>query len=798
MRHSLLPLVLAPIVVSAFLPSFARADGDDLAPYFGFDDLEVVKIDPNAGPFIVADMNQDGLNDLVVVNNSKSRVEIHYQKAGAKPTDEVAAPTRVNELPEHWRFRREYVSVAHAITGIEAFDFDNDGLMDLVYAGQPGTIGFLRQTKPGTFELVRKVPVKGLAASPNGFAIADLIGDSKKDVAAIVNGRLTVWPLDGTNLGDSKELSVGSDALVAIVLGDYDGDGTTDVAGIIPDNPAPVRLWLGTNENGVKGLGSQVRFEMPPLREATALQLPGKKANALAVIEKPSRRTVVYELEKAAVEESGTRDAPLTVWGFSDAGNRKRSIATVDVDGDGLLDVLATNTQDNAVVLWKQAAGKGLQPPVNFPAYADLDSVVAADVDGDKSADIFLLSEKEGVIGRTKYVSSPTGGAIPFPQAMTVAAGHVPVVQSLVKLDEGARLAVVAKDGRNFVLELLPLDGSPAGDPIKLGSLSKQPDAIVAIDADRDGKTDLLLFTADKPMIMLRGGTSGSGADAKPSYTMLESKDMGQFGLVQAANDKNTAVWDLDGDGKPELLVADKNFIRALRYDEKPAGGASPGWQVAQQVNAQRGDAKLVSITVVPPRDGSPARLVAADRENNALLVFAAEKGASDGRWTQTDVLNVTGFKFSEIHAGSYSGDGKEDILAIGDDGFAIVRLEGQKLTLSELGSWRSDSTRRVHHEIVPGDVNGDGRLDLVLLDAGEQMADILTFTDAGRLLYATGFRVFESRMFSGGEPKEFEPSMGFIVDVTGDKADDLVLLCHDRILLYPQMTKASAAAAKP
>jgi hypothetical protein len=28
----------------------------------------------------------------------------------------------------------------------------------------------------------------------------------------------------------------------------------------------------------------------------------------------------------------------------------------------------------------------------------------------------------------------------------------------------------------------------------------------------------------------------------------------------------------------------------------------------------------------------------------------------------------------------------------------------------------------------------------------------------------------------------------------TGDGKDDLVLLCHDRVLLYPQQTKAEAA----
>ena len=50
-----------------------------------------------------------------------------------------------------------------------------------------------------------------------------------------------------------------------------------------------------------------------------------------------------------------------------------------------------------------------------------------------------------------------------------------------------------------------------------------------------------------------------------------------------------------------------------------------------------------------------------------------------------------------------------------------------------------------------------------------------------------TGFTVFETKMFSGGDPREFEPRQVVIEDVTGDGAEDLILVAHDRILVYPQ-----------
>jgi hypothetical protein len=129
-------------------------------------------------------------------------------------------------------------------------------------------------------------------------------------------------------------------------------------------------------------------------------------------------------------------------------------------------------------------------------------------------------------------------------------------------------------------------------------------------------------------------------------------------------------------------------------------------------------------------------------------------------------------------------------MLAIGDAGFAVVQLAGERITLQEVQSWRSDRERMVEHELAVADVNSDGFADMVALDAGEQMLEIFTFTEGGKMLYATEFKIFETRIFSSGEPSEYQPSQVFISDLTGDGANDIVLLTHDRLLIYPQTTK--------
>jgi hypothetical protein len=763
-------VLLAAAFVTLATPA-THAQTASLAEFFGFEGLEVVKIDKGAGPILAADINRDGLTDLVAVNNFKSRIEIHYQKKGAKPSDEVPTNLRVNEHPEHWRFRRETISVSHKVEALVATDYDGDGLTDLVYAGAPESIVFIRQKEAGAFEIKRTHRVKNLGATRDGLAIADVMGDTKPELLTLINGQIHVYPLTGDVLGASTDLDAGAN-IVAFMLDDFTGDGKTDILGVLPEDPAPLRLWPAGTDNNRTVIGPQLQFQMPALREVSDIRWPGVAAAGVAVIERASKRIVVSDFVTEPIEETGTREGSLRTYAWTDAKNRKRSTAAVDVDGDGLLDLVATDTEQNAVIVYRQIEGKGLQPGVAHPSIDEMDILVASNVDDDPFAEIFVLSEKASFVGRCDV--GPEG--VPYPQPLALPEGKTPVAMNLVKLEHGPHLAVVSKDGRSYQIDLMPLSGSDTTPhKIDLGSQSRAPETILAVDADQNGKTDLLLFTPEKPMTMLYAGDSG--------FKLMESKDMGQFGIVQAANARNTLVFDIDADAKPELCIADKNFVRAVRYVTAPPQGVSPGWQVVRQLNVDDSGSKLVSLAALSPR------LAAGDRENGRLIIFEPSSDAANG-WREAESVSISDFKFNSIEAGALGGDGKDNVLAVGDASFALVRLSGERLAMKELAAWRTDVERRVQHELAAGDVNGDGFVDLISLDAGEQMCEIFTFSASRKMIYATGFKVFESKLFSAGEPREFEPSQLIAADVTGDGANDLVLLAHDRVLLYPQMAK--------
>ncbi len=134
------------VVVAAGIPAGA-ADEGRLADYFGFLPLEVYKLDKRLNNLQVRDLDGDKTDDVIVVNNGRSRIDLLLSKK-KDGGDDVPAflKTEVNDVPSDRRMRLANVPVNKEVVSLATGDFNGDGKFDIAFYGTPAEFDRLAQS----------------------------------------------------------------------------------------------------------------------------------------------------------------------------------------------------------------------------------------------------------------------------------------------------------------------------------------------------------------------------------------------------------------------------------------------------------------------------------------------------------------------------------------------------------------------------------------------------------------------------------------------------------------------------
>lgn len=163
------------------------------------------------------DFNRDGKLDLGILNPDAANISILFGKGDG--SFEPAVNYAVGRFPTYLR----------------AADFNSDGWLDLAVMGGNNDVDVLLGNGNGTFQN----PTSYVFSSPGAAvpAVGDFNGDGKADLLVAVRSTKTVNVMlgngDGTfqpQISSSSDAGTNSTGPYAIVLGDFDRDGKTDVA----------------------------------------------------------------------------------------------------------------------------------------------------------------------------------------------------------------------------------------------------------------------------------------------------------------------------------------------------------------------------------------------------------------------------------------------------------------------------------------------------------------------------------------------------------------------------------------
>jgi len=138
------------------------------------------------------------------------------------------------------------------------------------------------------------------------------------------------------------------------------------------------------------------------------------------------------------------------------------------------------------------------------------------------------------------------------------------------------------------------------------------------------------------------------------------------------------------------------------------------------------------------------------------------------------------------------SGNGTENVLLFDSEKFAIMTPGGNNAAHQHLEQQFSYETKikdGVYGNITAGDINGDGKPEIIMVEYNHNHIEILAIGSDWKPIPAMRFKIFEQKNYREAkqtktdvEPRELE-----VGDVTGDGKNDLVTVIHDRIIIYPQ-----------
>jgi len=777
-----------------------QIDPGDLSEYYGFEEMEMVKLDWGIKDLRIADFNGDGRNDIAVANNRKAGIELLIQKDALGPGE--AEPTidpddaDVNAITAPTRFARETVAVSQKLHSLVTGDLNSDGLTDLAFYGEPKGLYVTLQNADGsksdkskslTWRTRKKIPIDDGLSMSGALVCGDLNGDRADDLAlAGRDGVYIILQKDDGSLAEPVKYPTSGQTL-SVNVGDLNGDNINDLVLRTTDTEKPVHVRFGLKTGQ---LGPQVRFF---IEKPSALHLQNTDEVAgdeILVVDGISGRLIGYEF---AAESRKDADWPILFYPLaSGQENAKRDLALGDVDGDGLVDVVISDPGPAELILYKQTPGLGLAEPVRFPAFAETTSISAADIDDDGKTEVGVLSVKEKVIGLCEFEND----RLSFPRPLALVGE--PLAMELADMNGDGRTdcLYISKDngGARVLRSVYDLANSQstqggASDntalpvlALELEKLTSNPDGLKVFDADQDGLQDVLIFVSYESPILVRQVEKNAFEVVDPAKT--------QSSLIKDANLRSTAFADVDGKEGLELLVSQKSFARSLIFSR------GRNWSIIDQYNAKRSTENEILAVAAFRIDndnpaGRPAILLLDGRRGRLQILkagddktYRVDKQIDIGKWNSAAHLKML---FAPL-----TGSDVRSLILFDSEKFAIVTPPGSSNVVRHLARKFSYETKikdGKYGNLTAGDINSDGRTDIVMVDYGRNYIEILAL-DEGKPVPAMRFKVFEQKSYrsAGSRAKvSIEPRELKIVDVTGDGKNDLVTIIHDRIIVYPQ-----------